>query len=155
MANLPVAVTAPLPTSTPQIAQSLSPQELSEHRQAIAYEVRVLLSAYFDPSEAEDVKAGLLAWFCDELQDWRREQVVAALRMWNRENPRRRPTPGDISGLLKRVRGERLAREKIAAPVPQHEGMTPERAAEVAAELAAKFPALGLVKPRMMPEVKV
>lgn len=113
-----------------------------------------MLSAYFDPSEAEEVKAGLLAWFCDELQDWRREQVVAALRMWNRENPRRRPTPGDISGLLKRVRGERLAREKIAAPVPQHEGMTPERAAEVAAELAAKFPALGLVKPRMMPEVK-
>lgn len=149
MPNLPAKI-APVPASTPQIAKSLSQQELSDHRTQIAYEVRVLMSAYFDPSESEDVKAGLLAWFCDELQDWSREQVVAGLRIWNRENPRRRPTPGDISGLLKRIRGERIARERIEATVPQHEGMTPERAAEVAAELAAKFPGLGLVKPRMM-----
>jgi hypothetical protein len=120
----------------------------------IASEVKIVLAAYFDPSESDEVKAGLLAWFCDELQDWTHEQVVWALRSWNRENPRRRPTPGDIVGLLKKARGQKLAKAKIDAPVPEHQGMTPERAAEVAAELAAKFPGLGVIAPRRMPEVK-
>lgn len=72
------------------------------------------MSAYFDPSESEEVKAGLLAWFCDELQDWTHEQVVWALRGWNRDNPRRRPTPGDLVGMLKRARGEKLAKQTAA-----------------------------------------
>ena len=154
MTNLPAKITAPLPAPTPCVTRSMSQQECAEHRAKIVFEVKVALAAYFDPSESDEVKTGLLAWFCDELQDWTHEQVVWALRGWNRENPRRRPTPGDLVGMLKKARGEKLAREKIAAPVPQHEGMTPERAAEVADELAAKFPGLGLVKPRMMPEVK-
>lgn len=135
--NLPAKITAPLPAPTPQHAKLLSPQELSAHRQAIAFDVKVTLSAYFDPSEAEEVKAGLLAWFCDELQDWTHEQVVWALRSWNRENPRRRPTPGDIVALLKKARGEKIARERAASVQPDdHAGMSREDHERISAEMS-------------------
>lgn len=149
-ANLPATV-AKLPHPTPQHAKSLSQPALEEHRGRIAFEVRVTLHAYFEPDESAEVKAGLLAWFCDELEDWEHRQVVWALRSWNRENPRRRPTPGDIVVLLKQTRGQKLAAEvrTQAAARPQSEGMTPERHAEVSAEMADKLAAF--IKP--MPQV--
>jgi hypothetical protein len=108
-----------IPPPTPQVAQSLSPQALHDHRAMIASEVRVVLSAYFQPSEAEDVKAAQLAWWCDELQDWTRQQVVWGLRKWNREHPRARPTPGDIVALMKDQRGKaEAARATKEAPPP-------------------------------------
>src|SRR6056297_1194063 len=97
------------PTPTPQLAKSLSPPELEQHRRTIAFNVRTVLSAYFQPHESEEIKAAQLSWWCDELEDWTHEQVVWALRQWNRENPRLRPTPGDIVAICKRERGRRLA----------------------------------------------
>ena len=94
------------PAPTPQIAKSLSQQALHEHRAGIASEVKVVLSAYFQPHEADEIKAAQLAWWCDELQDWKRVQVVWALREWNRQNPRLRPTPGDILRLCMDARGK-------------------------------------------------
>jgi hypothetical protein len=95
---------------------------LHDHRTGLASEVRVVLSAYFQPHEADDIKAAQLAWWCDELQDWTREQVVYGLRQWNRENPRLRPTPGDILSILLVTRGKREAeRAKMAAPKPEAE----------------------------------
>jgi len=102
-----------------------------------------MLSAYFDPSESDEVKAGLLAWFCDELQDWKHEQVVWGLREWNRDNPRRRPTPGDIVAILKRARGEKYAKQvaatKVADPAPV---ITEEARARNAARVAELFPSI-------------
>lgn len=134
------ALTAKLPTPTPQIAKSLSPQDLREHRAKIASEVKVVLSAYFQPSEADDIRAAQLSWWCDELQDWTREQVVWALREWNRKNPRLRPTPGDITGILKRKRGEvEIARIKASEPAkrdePTRDRVTAEQAAEILAHV--------------------
>ncbi len=113
-----------------------------------------MLSAYFDPSESDEVKAGLLAWFCDELQDWKHEQVVWGLREWNRENPRRRPTPGDIVAILKRARGEKFAKqyaEQLArinrTPEPV---ITEEARARNAARVAELFPSII----KRVPEVK-
>lgn len=96
-----------------------------------------MLHAHYEPTEAEDVKAGLLAWFCDELQDWTHEQVVLAIRSWNRENPRRRPTPGDLVAILKRLRGEAHAKRVAALPKPAEaarELPSLERRAEMLAE---------------------
>lgn len=139
-ANLP-ALHGKLPPPTPQVARSLSQPELEEHRTLIAFDVRLTLHAYYDPDESAEVKAGLLAWFCDELEDWKHKQVVWALRAWNRDNPRRRPTPGDITALLKRARGEKMAAEirRQQAELVQPQPMTPERHAEVSAELADKL----------------
>ena len=150
-ANLPAKTAAPLPSPTPQIAKSLSQPALQEHRAKIAFEVRVALSAYFDPSESDEVKAGLLAWFCDELQDWKHEQVVWGLREWNRENPRRRPTPGDIVAILKRARGEKYAKQvastKVAEPQPVITEEARQRNLEVVSQL---FPSIV----KRIPEVK-
>ncbi|MFH5773570.1 hypothetical protein ACHFJ0_04905 [Paracoccus sp. NGMCC 1.201697] len=95
-----------------------------------------MLHAHFEPTEGDEVKAALLAWFCDELQDWTHEQVVWAIRAWNRENPRRRPTPGDLVAMLMRARGEKVAREMAALPKPEPVRELPslERRAEMLAE---------------------
>ncbi len=128
------ALTTPqaLPTPTPQHAKSLSPQGLEEHRHKIASEVKIVLSAYFKPSEDAAIIAGQIAWWCDELEDWTQEQIVWALRHWNRENPRLRPTPGDIVAICKKARGR-----KIAAQLPKQEP-EPERKA-IDADTAARI----------------
>ena len=132
-----------IPAPTPQIAKSLSQQQLSEHRARIAFDVRTVLSAYFQPHEAEEIKAAQLAWWCDELQDWTQEQVLWALRQWNRDNPRLRPTPGDIVSVCKKARGE-----KIAATLPKQEP-EPERK-RVDRETAAKILAEAGFAPKRM-----
>lgn len=126
--------TMDVPSPTPLHAKSLSPQELSAHRQVIASEVKTVLSAYFQPHESEAIKAAQLAWWCDELQDWTHEQVVYALRKWNRDNPRWRPTPGDIVKSLKMLRGMReVERMKATAekPEPEKKRATPEQVAAI------------------------
>lgn len=120
-----------IPAPTPQIAASLSQQDLREHRAGIASEVKVVLSAYFQPHEAEDIKAAQLAWWCDELQDWTREQVVWGLRDWNRSNPRLRPTPGDIVSILKHERGKKYAKVVVRKPDPPRDRATPEQKAAI------------------------
>lgn len=133
-----------IPPSTPQIARSLSQQELVAHRATIAFEVRTVLSAYFQPHEAEEVKAAQLAWWCDEMEDWTQEQVVWGLRRWNRDNPRLRPTPGDIVAVLKDARGRKVAAQ-LPKPEPEPEReITPEELAHrkaVADEVMAEFKA--------------
>ena len=97
------------------MSKHLSPQDLRAHRETIVSEVRVVLAAYFQPSESPDVITAQLAWWADELQDWTREQVVWALRKWNRDEPSRRPTPGHILAILKAARGKKAA-ERNPAP---------------------------------------
>jgi hypothetical protein len=113
---------------------------LEDHRTLIASEVKIVLSAYFKPSEDAGIIAGQMAWWCDELQDWTLEQVVWALRQWNRDNPRLRPTPGDILSILLVTRGKREAeRAKASAPPEpprQDVELTDEQRAERQAVLA-------------------
>ena len=135
-----------IPAPTPQIAKSLSPQQLSEHRARIAFDVRTVLSAYFQPHEAEEIKAAQLAWWCDELQDWTQEQVLWALRQWNRDNPRLRPTPGDIVSICKKARGR-----KIAATLPKQEP-EPERKPVDRETAAAILEQAGFAPKRMQPD---
>ena len=133
-----------IPAPTPEIAKSLSPQDLRDHRAGIASEVKVVLSAYFQPHEADDIKAAQLAWWCDELQDWTREQVVWGLRDWNRRNPRLRPTPGDILSILKTLRG--LKHAKTAPKQPDEPNVRTPVDAKRAAEIMA---AAGFAPKRM------
>lgn len=95
----------------------------------IAFNVRTVLSAYFQPNEPEEIRAAQLAWWADELADWHLEQVVWALRSWNRDNPRLRPTPGDIVSMLKLARGKKLASERRHEETPQERYSPAEREA--------------------------
>jgi hypothetical protein len=132
-----------IPPATPQIARSLSPQQLSAHRAAIAFDVKTVLSAYFQPHEAEEIKAAQLAWWCDELQDWTQEQVLWALRKWNRDYPDKRPTPGHILAICKDTRGRKIAAELAKAkpaPEPERVPATQEQRDRIAALVAGMFP---------------
>lgn len=116
-----------VPKPTPELTKSLSPQQLAEHRRKIAFDVRVVLSAYFQPHEDEKVKAGQLAWWCDALEDWPHESVVYALRKWNEDNPRVRPTPGDIVSMMKRLRGEREAERNRTSTAARMQQVSADR----------------------------
>ena len=137
---------AVLPAPTPQHAKSLSPQELRDHRAKIAFDVRTVLSAYFQPHEAEEIRAAQLAWWCDELQDWTQEQVLWGLRKWNRDNPRHRPTPGDILMILKEARGR-----KVAASFPKQPSTPEPQSKIITAEVALEIMAAAGFKPKVMP----
>jgi hypothetical protein len=135
-----IAMRREIPPATPQIAKSLSPDQLSEHRRRIAFDVKTVLSAYFQPHEADEIRAAQLAWWCDELQDWTQEQVLWGLRKWNREHPRARPTPGDVVAILKEARGK-----KIAASLPKQEP-EPERQRISAEQAQAILRAAGVAR---------
>ncbi|WP_166461944.1 hypothetical protein [Paracoccus alkanivorans] len=87
-----------------------------------------------------------MADWADELEDWPAPQVKWALREWRRENPRRKPNPGDILGVLKKRRGDEYAKRRMAVqePEPRREAMTSEQHAALMAELEQKFP--GIIK---------
>ena len=143
MTTLPARI-AKLPPPTPCVTSSMSPAECDAHRRRIAFEVEVVLRGYWQDGElAPEMKAAVLADWADELEDWEIEQVRWGLRQWRRDNPRRKPNPGDIFGILKTQRGK-VEAAKMAAlappPEPPRERITAERAAEIlaAAGLAPK-----------------
>jgi hypothetical protein len=123
---------AVIPSPTPELSRSMGSAELTAHRAKIAFDVKTVLSAYFQPHEAEEVKAAQLAWWCDELQDWTQEQVLWALRKWNRDFPDKRPTPGHILAICKDARGRKIAAAMPAARnSPKVERCTAEAAREI------------------------
>lgn len=146
MTSTQIVPRAEIPHPTPQHAKSLSPQGLSDHRAKIASEVKIVLSAYFQPHESDEIKAGQIAWWCDELQDWTQEQIVWALRQWNRDNPRLRPTPGDIVAVCKKARGRKIAAQlPKPEPEPERKPIDKDAAARIMAEV-------GFNVKRMQPE---
>lgn len=127
--------------STPQLTKTMSQAGVVSHREHIAFEVLVILDGYWEKQPPADVKAGILADWCDSLQDWSREQVVWALRKWRNDNPDKRPNPGHILGIMKDKRGQRIAAEKYEArktlpPPPPR--VTADRTAEILAEIGFK-----------------
>lgn len=129
-----------IPHPTPRLASSLSPQELERHRSQIGFEVRTVLSAYFQPQESDEIRANQIKWWADELQDWDIGQVIWGLRKWNREHPRLRPTVGDILAILKAERGRQYAKrikEQQDDVLPDNTPISEEQRAEMA-EMARK-----------------
>ena len=128
-----------IPHPTPRHAQSLSPQDLSEHRQKIAFDVEVILDGYWKDRPADALKAGIMADWMDTLQDWSHEQVVYGLRKWRNENPSKKPNPGHVLAILKQARGAKVARTAQRAPEPaQLPRVTPEAAAEIMAQVNSR-----------------
>ena len=93
------------------------------------------MHSYWRSTPPEQVKAAILADWCDTLEDWTHEQVTWALRKWRNENPNKRPNAGHILALMKEARGK-----KIAAQLPKQEQddarerVSADRAAEIMAQ---------------------
>ncbi len=141
-AHLPVTA-AQLPPTTPCSAASMPPHELTERRLAIGQAVEVILHGYWQPSDSETLRAGVLRDWCDTLQDWSPDSVLAALRKWRNENPSKRPNPGHILQILKDAWGRRHAdqvRATLAPPVEKpKQRISTERHSEILAEIGARF----------------
>tara|TARA_R110000796_G_C14548838_1_gene433623 strand:+ start:1997 stop:2308 length:312 start_codon:yes stop_codon:yes gene_type:complete len=93
------------------------------------------MHSYWQSTPPEQVKAGILADWCDALEDWKQEQVVWALRKWRNENPNKRPNPGHVLMLMKEARGKKIAAQLPKQPSePERERISGDRAAEIMAE---------------------
>lgn len=78
------------------------------------------------------------------MQDWQRVQVVWALREWNRQNPRLRPTPGDVLRMCIEARGKaEAAKMKATLPKPQEPDRPQITAADIARRAAFAASVLG------------
>ncbi|WP_377758852.1 hypothetical protein [Paracoccus angustae] len=134
------------------MTNSMSQDECARHRSRIGFEVEVVLQGYWQEQLAPELKAAVLADWADELEDWHLEQVRWGLREWRRENPRRKPNPGDIVAVLKKRRGEEYAARAAALPKPGdvQPVITEEARARNAARVAELFPSII----KRIPEVK-
>lgn len=116
----------------------MSPEECVAHRKAIAFEAEVVLQGYWQSEMSPEMKAAVMADWSDELEDWEVEQVRWGLRHWRRENPRRKPNPGDVLAILKEQRGKSEMAKLAALPQPEPEAREPvsaERASAILAEV--------------------
>lgn len=128
----------------------MQPHERTDHRRAIAGVVEVVLSGYWQANEAEELRAAILRDWCDELENFDAKSVRGALRQWRQENPNRKPNPGHILALLSEAWGKRNAeqvRAALAKPEPVRDLPSPERRAEMSAEVARLMAGLGKAGP--------
>ena len=135
--NLPSLI-AKLPPPTPCVTSSMSREECVAHRARIAFEVEVVLQGYWQAELSSEMKAAVMADWSDELEDWTVEQVRWGLRQWRKDNPRRKPNPGDVVAILKEQRGktEMAKLAAIAPPQPERpEPISAERATSILAEV--------------------
>lgn len=131
--NLP---TTKIPAATPRLTQSLSQQERVDHRAKIAFEVEVILHGYWQSTPPDQVKAGIMADWCDALEDWTQEQIVWALRRWRNENPNKKPNAGHILAVMKEARGRKVAAQlPKQQPKPDRERISADRASEIMQEI--------------------
>lgn len=98
----------------------------------------MVLQGYWQAELSSEMKAAVMADWSDELEDWTVEQVRWGLRQWRKDNPRRKPNPGDVVAILKEQRGktEMAKLAAIAPPQPERpEPISAERAASILAEV--------------------
>ncbi|MEO0569892.1 MAG: hypothetical protein AAF066_19345 [Pseudomonadota bacterium] len=95
-----------LPTPTPLLTRSLSPQECEDHRKRIAIEVEIVLDGYWKDRPSPQMRAAIFADWMDTLEDWHTDQIRHCLRRWRELNPNKKPNPGHILGMLKGERGK-------------------------------------------------
>ena len=93
------------------------------------------MSGYWNTSPPVEVKAAILADWMDQLEDFKHETILYALRKWRNENPDKRPNPGHISAMLKDLWGRKVVKENPPMIAPEvRKPVSKERAAEILAQ---------------------
>ena len=107
-----------LPPTIRLYAQSLSPQECTNHRAWIGLRVEALLDGYWQNRPSDLVKAEILADWMDALQNFSPDEIRAGCRDYlSGQDCDRKPKPGDIRDLINRRRGAELAKWRASQPV--------------------------------------
>lgn len=101
--------------------------------------MEVILSGYWQSLPPEHVKAGILADWADALEDWTQEQYLYALRKWRDEFPNKKPNPGHITGMMRKIRGRReVERMRANQPPPEPETVKQRVSDEARLEILKK-----------------
>lgn len=82
-------------TEVPQIWQG-EPGSASQHAMWIAGRVQVLLSHYFQPDNPAEVQEAAVDEWIEILAPFSRQAIDQACKRYIIDQPRRRPSPGDI-----------------------------------------------------------
>lgn len=133
MGNLPQAQNA---------SMHLSP-ERADHREWIGGRAVTLLSHYWRDDDPVELTAALGKDWADVLEGLPRDAIQKACVQFQRDEPRRKPTPAAIYALARSF----MPRPVIVAaqPVPEapRERMSAERAAEIMAEVGFRPKRMG------------
>lgn len=128
----------------------MPPHELRRRRTEIALFVDVELSGYYLRDLSEEHRTLALTRWCDQLQNWPLPAIKAAFAKHVRARPDKAPNYGHILALLQEAWGRenapavRAALAAKAPPPPRVDLPSEERRLEIVAEMAARFPGLGI-----------
>lgn len=110
--------------------------ERSQHREWIGGRAFTLLSHYWRDDDSEELTAAMGADWADVLEGLPQEAIRKACIQYQREEPRRKPTPGAIYALAR----EAMPRPTVVAsqpmPEPERNEPTPEERERVAKYVA-------------------
>ena len=89
-------------TETPILyAQSLQPNQLSDHHDWISVRAEALLDGYWDKLPAAPIKAEIMADWMAALQQFTPDEIRKGCRDYlSGPNCKRKPKPGDICALI-------------------------------------------------------
>lgn len=126
-------------------------QERAEHREWIGGRVLTLLSHYWRDSDSDELTAAIGADWADVLEGMTQDAIRKACIQYQRDEPRRKPTPGEI---YQRARAYMPAPKVVAEnePEPSKEKITAKKAREIWEEAGVRVDAsgrvnLGIAKP--------
>jgi hypothetical protein len=111
-----VAATAEKHQGIVNFASSLTPPEATRFRAWVGVRAEATLGDYWERFPADVVKAEIIKDWIAILSPYSPAEIVTACRDWKADNPRQRPGPGDIGGLIGEARGRWLAAQRKPEP---------------------------------------
>jgi|TARA_R110000803_G_scaffold99579_3_gene167700 hypothetical protein len=92
-----------------KLTETLSDEQLTNHRQHIMIEVEAMLSSHYQTTTSDEVKYKILLNWVNMLQDFTAKEIAEACREQMKEEPRRKPNEGMIYSRIQNSRKRQLA----------------------------------------------
>lgn len=108
-------------------------RERAEHREWIGGRALTLLSHYWRDDDPVELTAAIGADWADVLEGIPQEYIQRACIQYQRDEPRRKPTPGAIYDIARR-----MIPKPVVVPDPEPERTEPRVSAEAANEIMRK-----------------
>lgn len=136
-----VAATAGKHQGIVNFGSSLTPQEATRFRAWVGVRAEATLGDYWERFPSDLVKAEIIKDWIAILSPYSPAEILTACRTWKSENPRQRPGPGDIAGLIVAARGHwaRSQPKPRSEPVRVVTAEEMEHRRKVAAEILGQF----------------
>ena len=110
-------------------------QERQLRREWIAGRILTLLSHYWREDDPSAMDEAIARDWADILEGMPQDAIAKACRRYLTDEPRRKPTPGAIYALAREYMPRPVIVHRAPEPEPERQKVTPERAAEIMAEV--------------------